>query len=391
MNARGRGPTRPPMPILGEDRPDVEDTTARELQRRQQAAEEELAARQAEADRQLRTRQAALDRAERRLVERHGRSSVERELDLAQQERHSGIRGSVVALWAWGAGLALLVLGVVISGPDRGPADLEEIATTDRARVAWLGVAVAADEAWALTATGEDVVAGSGAPGDTTSLAEQASALRGGYEPLQQVSEATFDGRTAPPASAAAGESWDEVHTTALGVVPQDAVADLYDARGGPDAVALGALALGGAGLGVALVVALRRRAGWQAVAAGGAVVLAVLTVVQVATQAPARYADAAGHQAAQLALTGLVTGLHDEVSTLLDGPGASPSTAVERTGEGRQRFDEAAARVADERDGMLTALDEAGGATAPVAATGLGAAALGGVAFALPGRRKDR
>ncbi|WP_066636934.1 hypothetical protein [Serinicoccus hydrothermalis] len=392
VGGRGRGPSRRPMPIIGEDRPDVEDTTVEELARRQEEAEAELAARRDTAERELRSRQAVLDRAERRLAQRHGRSSVQRELDLAEQEQRSGIRGSRVAVWAWGLGVALLVLGVISSGPDTDPADREALGTTDEVRVAWLRVAVAADEAWALTASGEDLTLDSGRPGDTVSLAEEASDIEGGIPLHQQVMTASFEGMTAEPGSSAATAAWTEVHTLSLGVVRQDAVADLFHESIRPDRLAVGLLALGGAGLVVTLVVALRRRAGWQAAAAGGAVVLTLVTLVQVDAQTAPSYADAAAeHRAAQVELTDITTGLHEEVSALLDGPQTDPSAALDLAREGSERFEEVATQVADERDDMLGALAQQQSASAPVAAAGLGAAALAGAAFALPGRRKDR
>ncbi|PZU42763.1 MAG: hypothetical protein DI571_10780, partial [Arsenicicoccus sp.] len=64
----------PPMPVIGEDRPDVEDTTVEELRRQQEESRAQLARRQAD-----------LDRIERRLTQRHGRSTVQRELDLQQE------------------------------------------------------------------------------------------------------------------------------------------------------------------------------------------------------------------------------------------------------------------------------------------------------------------
>lgn len=74
------------------------------------------------------------------------RSSVQRELDLAEQSQHAGIRGSTGGVWGWALGLVLLVLGVLVSGPDPDPDTVQAIGTTDEARVARLDVAVAADE-----------------------------------------------------------------------------------------------------------------------------------------------------------------------------------------------------------------------------------------------------
>ncbi|OLT18292.1 hypothetical protein BJF80_15845 [Serinicoccus sp. CUA-874] len=140
------GEPEPAMLIVGEDRPDVEDTTVEELRRQRDETEAELAAYRASVESQLRSRQGRLDRAERRLTQRHGRSSVQRELDLAEQSQHAGIRGSTGGAWVWALGFVLLVLGVRVSGPDPDPDTVQAIGTTDEARVAWLDVAVAADE-----------------------------------------------------------------------------------------------------------------------------------------------------------------------------------------------------------------------------------------------------
>lgn len=384
-------PDLPPMPVIGENRPDVEDTTVEELRRQQD-----------EAQAQLRRRQADLDRIERRLEQRHGRSTVQRELDLQQEQRarrsRGGLRSSVAGFWGALAAIGLLVAGTITAGTDPDLEGWEEIARTDAARVVWLGVAVAADQAWALTEAGDTATPRDGGPADPVAQAQEASGLAGDYADQQQVFSATADGLGAAPGSARAASAWSTVHATALGVVDPGQVSDEFHEHVRQGSVPMVLVTLGALAVLAVLGLALRLRAWWQAGALALALALAGLTVFRVDGEAPGAYwEDAREHWAAQQELTAIVDELHTDLSQHLDSdPGADGAAAQDRAEEGvrlaeegRSRFDATAAHVQEERELMLERLETSVGPSAGTAATGLLGAALVGAALALPARGK--
>jgi|GEM_PF-4263554 len=382
-------PDLPPMPVIGENRPDVEDTTVEELRRQQD-----------EAQAQLRRRQADLDRIERRLEQRHGISTVQRELDLEQQQRarraRGGLRSSVPAFWVALAAIGLLVAGTITAGTDPDLEGWEEIARADEARVAWLSVAVAADQAWALTGAGDTMTPRDGGSADPVALMEEAALLEGTYDDRQQVTTATVEGLAAPPGSTRAASAWSTVHSTATGVVESGRVSDEFHehVRQGSAPVLL--VALGALAVLVVLVLALRLRARRQSAVLALALVASLFALNRVVDEAPGAYwEDARGHRAAQQELTAVVDELHRDLSEHVDGDvgleGAAAQDHAEEgvrlTEEGRSRFDATAAQVQEERELMLQRLEASPGPSVGTAASGLLGAALVGAALALPAR----
>lgn len=393
MSRRERDePDLPPMPVIGENRPDVEDTTVEELRRQQE-----------EAQAQLRRRQADLDRIERRLTQRHGRSTVQRELDLQQEQRarrsRGGLRSSVAGFWGALAAIGLLVAGTITAGTDRDTEGWEEIAGTDAARVAWLSVAVAADQAWALTEAGDAATPRDGGSADPITQAQEAGGLAGNYADQQQVVSATADGLGSAPGSPRAASAWSAVHATATGVVDPGQVSDEFHehVRQGSDPFAL--VMLGALAVIFVLILALRLRAWRQAGALALALVLSVLTIDRVDAEAPGAYwQDAREHRAAQQELTAIVDELHADLSRHLDSDAGADDAAqqdradegVRLAEEGRSRFDATAAAVQEERELMLQRLEASPGPSVGTAATGLLGAALVGAALALPARGRQ-
>lgn len=197
-----------PMLIIGQDYPDVEDTTPEELRRREEEARREIAEareraqqeierkrREAEREiaelerkkeRELAERRRELDRTQRKLYERESKmlrrsssGSTERIVPRPRPVplREKGLRrsGWGVTLGAVGAGA--LLLGLLTSIPGGGEEARAQIAATDQARVQWLRSGLATDEAIALRMNGQDVPAGPDGSYDNVRLAQEGDAL----------------------------------------------------------------------------------------------------------------------------------------------------------------------------------------------------------------------
>lgn len=217
------------MLVLGEDRPDVEDTTTEELlrqrreleqarreldqeaERRRKEAEERLAQERLAAERELARRQREIDDAERRLVRTEKRlrkaarkqgggievpsgrrdptprgklspshRAARRNRLLAAADRRSGVpvprmpRAALLAVAASG----LLVAGAVTSIDPPSPAQVQAFVDLDQARETWLTAGTTLDEEVTRYLAGEPV-AEEGGPLRSSELAQQAAGLSG--------------------------------------------------------------------------------------------------------------------------------------------------------------------------------------------------------------------
>lgn len=222
----GQGPGRrprpedehPPMLVLGEDRPDVEDLTAEELRRqrdeleqRRRDMEQQLQAERVAAERELARRQREIDeaerdlqRAERRLRRRsdqvpevshrvsRARSRRGRRANalLAAAERRSGtpVPRMPRAVALAGAACALTVVGAITSIDPPADGDVAAFVDLDEARVAWQEAAVGLDGEVTRYLAGEDATRADGSLA-SAELATRAAALGGSDYGLRELRE----------------------------------------------------------------------------------------------------------------------------------------------------------------------------------------------------------
>lgn len=335
-DARRRRDGRP-MLILGEDLPDVEDTTPEELRRQQEKAQREIAEARGRAqeeierrrreaqqeiaelerakEREIAARQRQLDQAERRLYKRE--STLRRKASasgVTPQERlvdkppkvplhRSGLRrsGRVVGLAAAAAGA--LVIGLLSAVPG-GDADARsEIVDTDRARVLWLQSGLAADEQIAQRMAGQEVQTGPDGTYENVRLAEEAGALVDVDRYVEQAVASTELMMAEDTSQVRSLTAWSEMHDTADYAVGSWEVEDLVEDSGGPGGWSYLFLAVGVLGLAVLAVLALLARS-WVSLP-----VLVVSTGLAVAALSVVASGDAdvrgaaAAHEAADDAL----------------------------------------------------------------------------------------
>ncbi len=200
-----------PMLIIGQDYPDVEDTTPEELRRREEEARREIAEarrraqeeierkrREAEREiaelerkkeRELAERRRELDRTQRKLYQRESkllrRSSSGSTQRIVPKPRPVPLREKGLRRSGWGVtlgavGAGALLIGLLTSVPGGDEEARAQIAATDQARVQWMRSGLATDEAIALRMAGQDVPAGPDGTYDNVRLAQEAVALAEG-------------------------------------------------------------------------------------------------------------------------------------------------------------------------------------------------------------------
>lgn len=255
-----RGPERP-MLILGQDYPDVEDTTPEELRRQEQRAREEIERKRREAQEEIERKRREAEREIAELEKQKARELRERERELEQTQkklydretkllrkaratsgqkparvvqrppsrplRYTGLRSHGFAVLLAFLAAGGIVLGGLTGGSSIGEETLAEVDSLDQARVHYLRAALEIDEAMAARMAGEPGAAGS-VPG--SSSIEEALAL---------ASESDYYGsRTLEQAEGMVDESigtvrsltlWEEASTGATYAVAAYEVEDLYE------------------------------------------------------------------------------------------------------------------------------------------------------------------
>jgi hypothetical protein len=304
------GPQRP-MLILGEDLPDLEDTTPEELRRQQEEARKEIERQRRELQEEIDRKRREAEREIAELEERTARELRERELELERTQKklyrresqllrkarkpgtatpkrivprppsrplaETGLRGRASGIVLAALAAVGLALGGLTAGPS-GDAELgQELSSADQARVLWLQSGLEADEAIARRMAGLPV--GTGAEGSLpgAALVREATTLypdsRYYGERVTDRTEEMLAEDTSPVRSLTA---WSQVHDEASYAVGSWDVSQLREeatSEGSGPAVAVG---LGLAALLLLLAMAIGARS-WPAV--GALVVAAGLAV----------------------------------------------------------------------------------------------------------------
>lgn len=352
-----------PMLIIGEDRPDVEDTTPEELRRQREEAQREIAEarrraqeeierKRREAEREL----AELERAKEREIARRQRELDEAERTLYKRETRlrrkvsasggtpkarlvekpprvplsqKGLRRSSRAITVAAATGVALVVGLFTAAPGGGPDVRTEIVDTDRSRVLWLQSGLAADEMIAQRMAGREVAPEADGTWPNVRLAQEASAVYPGRDfYADRAEESTARMMAEGTTDVRALTLWSEVHREAGYAVGPWEVEDLVEEARGPDGWSYLLLGAGVLGLVALAVLALVARS-WVSlpvlvVATGLAV--AALSVVA-AGNAEVRGA-AAAHESADDALDEV----HDQLGRDLEvAYGISTSSYAQR------------------------------------------------------------
>ncbi|AXH95701.1 hypothetical protein [Ornithinimicrobium avium] len=342
-DARGGGDERP-MLILGEDLPDVEDTTPEELRRQQEEAEreiaearrraqeeierrrreaeKEIAALEQQKERELAARQRELDDTQRTLFEREaklrrtvtasGGTPEERLVSKVARPPLSqrGLRrsGRVVGLAT--AAAAALAVGLLTAVPGGGPDVRAEIDDADRARVVWLRSGSAADEQIARRMAGQDVPTGADGTYENVRLAREAGEIYAADRYVERTEENTATMLAADTSEVRSLTLWNELHDTAGYAVGSWEVEDIVEDSRGPGAWTYVLLAVGVLGLAALAVLALVARSWVSLPVLVVATGLAVAALSAVAAHDAAVGATAAAHEAADDA----VDDLYDQV-----------------------------------------------------------------------------
>lgn len=350
-----------PMLVLGDDLPDVEDTTPEQLRRQQQQARREIeeARRQAqeeierarrEAERELEERERELDRTQRKLYRRESKllrrqpkgGSTSTRLVPAPAKKPLAQRGLVRSGGAWlaasAAVLCLLVTALTAPGaPSR--ASLAELEGTDEARVLFLSSAAAATEAITQRLAGREVPPGSVV--EHVDLAEEAFAAmpekddylyRNAGRTLERVRTQSGEIFSEDASDVRALTLWGQMHQELGYAVSQS---DVRTVREGlmPGAGAAGSMgALATLALGALVLMALRARAWTSLALAGGATVLAVLAFVAVLSGAGGDALDQAAedHDRTHLFLANVHREIYDDLSVAYGTSTSSASIAGE-------------------------------------------------------------
>ena len=360
-------PELPPMTILGEDRPDVEDTTVEELRAQQEElerarrelaerareererAEEQLAAERRRAEQELARRQREIDDAERRLLrtERRLRKEAERSgrhVDLPPTPRRQAARGpdselldaaraelstrvprlGLAATLALGAGLAL-ALGSAVSTDRVEQGQTQTLTVLDTAQADLRDAVSSLDAELVSYATGDPVTLD-----DAGQLPSVTAALevlgRDGVDPYaaERLSEAepALSSDTVSPVRAAT--AWkDTRRDMAYAVSSWDVERELEELRPGS---ALGTLLLWAGALLLVVAAVVLLRAG--AKVAGAFFVLAALSTSLLVVQdtQPGWRRAVVAHEEAADRPTGLQQVVEDDLSVLVGLRSLDPS-----------------------------------------------------------------
>lgn len=258
----------PPMLVLGEDRPDVEDTTLEqlrreqeqarqeieaarrraqeEIERRRREAEREIAELEAQKERELLDRERDLERTQRKLYQREKRllrrvpQGARKPDRLVEPPRKAPLAETGLRRSAWavllGAGAAVAIVVGALSGGTSADGELRaEIAATDEARVLWLRSGLEADAAIAQLMAGQEVAASPDGSYPNVALAREAVALV--PEPTDyadRAAEATERMLDPQTGTVRALTLWGDVHDESGYAVGHWEVEDLVEEADGP-------------------------------------------------------------------------------------------------------------------------------------------------------------
>lgn len=358
---KGRGVPERPMLVLGEDLPDVEDTTPEELRRQQEEARREIEAARRQAQEEIDRRRREAEREIAELEKQKERELKEREKELERTQRklyqretnllrrlpktgkqprrlvtpppkppltQTGLRRSPTAVLL-GAGAALAIVVGALSGGTASDSELrDQVAATAEARVLWLQSGLEADAAIAQRMAGQEVSPGPDGTYDNVRLAQEAARLApDSARYAERAAEGTE--RMLDPATATvrALTLWGGVHDESGYAVGGWDVEDLVEEADGPGGwtyLLMGSAVLA---LGLLLLHALSARA-WVSlalvVAAGGLALTSTLVVAGGGSRVAQAVAD---HDAADEVLDDV----HSQVGRDLQvAYGTSPSSLAD-------------------------------------------------------------
>lgn len=357
-------PLQRPMLLLGEDRPDVEDTTPEQLRREKEAAQaeierqaaeaharieeeraratRELEEREAQLQREIERRAKDLDRAQRKLAARETRLNARRGRSASTPLRvtvplaERGLlrdRGAQVATAL--AGIAL-VLAALLAPSTPSSSDVAEVVALDESRSGWLEASMASWEAMALVMVGQEAPRAADGTLEVVALARAAAAR----VPAEHESESRYTTRVLERTEEGVAEAfapgttpvralatWNNLQAELGSAVSRSEVSNAREdllGRPGPAAWSTG-LAL--AALAVLTVLAARARA-WPSLAmAGGGTVLALVLLVAVLASPGEGVRDAVDrHDGVSLELSSLHRGVARDLTA---GYGIDTSTTT--------------------------------------------------------------
>ncbi len=340
--SRGQDDERP-MLVLGDNRPDVEDTTPEELRRQQEEAQREIARQRRELQEEIdrRRREAEREIAELEATKERELRERERELEETQEKlyrretrlmranrtstrttaparrlvkkparrplRERGLRTSGAALTLTViAALGLGVGGLVSLGSGTSPALRAELDRTDEARILYLRSGLELDQAIVERLNGDPVTLGEGGSLPGAALRQEAVALVPGSAPYdpQQAEERIGSMVDEGTGTVRALTQWSQARQDADHAVPRYEVRELREEATGQGGLALALVILG--------LVALLALAAMAAVARAWvalpvlvvSAVLGALAIPAVSTGVGGKVAQAAeDHDAADKAL----------------------------------------------------------------------------------------
>lgn len=337
-----------PMLVIGQDYPDVEDTTPEELRRREEEArreiaearrraqeeierrrreaEREIAELEREKERELAERERALDRTQRKLYKRESRllrqgsGGSDRRRIVPRPARvplsRTGLRRSGWGRTLGALGAGALLLGMLTSVPGGDETVRDELVLFDRARVLWLESGLAADEAIALRMSGQEVPAGPEDP-DNVRLAREAVALTPDDDEhrADQAEESTTQMLAEGTSDVRALTLWTELHDRSGYAVGAWEVEDLAEEQDGAGAWTYVWLVLGVLSLAALAALALVARS-WSALP-----LLVLATTLGVAGLAVVAAGDAAldGATAAHGQADDALDDIHSQVARDLE------------------------------------------------------------------------
>lgn len=301
----GRADERP-MLILGDDRPDVEDTTPEQLRRQHEEAQREIAEARRRAEQEIERQRREAEREIERLEQEKERELAARQRDLDEAQRtlfrresklrrrvsasggtpkkrlvsrptrpslsERGLRGSGWAQLLGLGGAAALLVGLLAAVPAGDGEELRsEVVAATESRATWLRSGLASDEIIALRMAGQEVPTGADGTYESVRLAREAELLSPGNEHyVEEMESSTELMADAGASDVRALSTWAEARRSAGYAIGSWEVPDLAEESRGPGAWSYVLLTVGVLGLlGLAVL----------ALVAGSWVPLAVIVV----------------------------------------------------------------------------------------------------------------